>query len=100
MIFSLDVIGMNRWDRLSLMLPKKLKDKIRRYAEVSGVSMSAFVRSILALYLSGSSVRVEREMVIVRERRTRLIVDEKQRERAKIWKEVQKELKQLFKQKI
>jgi len=63
------------------------------------VSMSAFMRGLLHMYMcfsSGREVRIVDEEVVTRIRRRRVCVET---ERERIWRDVQRELKEVFKKK-
>jgi len=90
------------WDRLSLLIPRRLKDRLRRLAEDSGVSMSAIVRTIIGLYFSGyhGVPIVRRRMVVVSEESRPVFMDEEQQKRMMLWAEVQKEIKEVLREKF
>lgn len=81
----------NLKDRITFILPAELKRKVKKLCEECGVSMSAFMRTLLLLYLN-RPVAIAEEITIQRRRVVVPAVDE----RKEIWREVQKEIKQVL----
>ena len=80
--------------KITFYLPIRLKEKVRRLCEECGVSMSAFIRSLILLYLNNPvKVGVVEEVTVLRKRRVLVPVDA---ERRKLWRDVQKELKRVL----
>jgi len=80
--------------KITFYLPVRLKEKVKRLCKEYGVSMSAFIRSLILLYLNNPvKAGVVEEVTVLRKRRMLIPVDT---ERHKLWRDVQKEIKQVL----